>query len=250
MPIQVGKALHPELDLGFQCDNTGDNISDKNGSYCELTALYWAWKNLPKDIEYVGLAHYRRYLDINDRIIDRIQEGLIVIPRIKALNTDLFTDISLYTSMEDACMLLNSILDIVPAKRDIVVDYFFNNNKLSQYNMFLMNCDDFNDYCTFVFKIIGAYEAISFTYPYTRQRRVVGYLSESLLGLWIKINNKSFLQRNVEGLKSSSFKDKIRNFQNDIAFKIYHFGRKSKNIFYPEPVKVGFKIDGINLDNL
>ena len=44
MPIQVGKALHPELDLGFQCDNTGDNISEKNGSYCELTALYWAWK--------------------------------------------------------------------------------------------------------------------------------------------------------------------------------------------------------------
>ncbi len=41
MPIQVGKALHPELDLGFQCDNTGDNISEKNGSYCELTALYW-----------------------------------------------------------------------------------------------------------------------------------------------------------------------------------------------------------------
>ena len=32
MPIQVGKALHPELDLGFQCDNTGDNISEKNGS--------------------------------------------------------------------------------------------------------------------------------------------------------------------------------------------------------------------------
>ena len=35
MPIQVGKALHPELNLGFQCDNTGDNISEKNGSYCE-----------------------------------------------------------------------------------------------------------------------------------------------------------------------------------------------------------------------
>ena len=53
MPIQVGKALHPELDLGFQCDNTGDNISEKNGSYCELTALYWAWKNL-KDVDYTG----------------------------------------------------------------------------------------------------------------------------------------------------------------------------------------------------
>ena len=65
MPIQVGKALHPELDLGFQCDNTGDNISEKNGSYCELTALYWAWKNL-KDVDYIGLCHYRRYFDLTE----------------------------------------------------------------------------------------------------------------------------------------------------------------------------------------
>ena len=64
MPIQVGKALHPDLDLGFQCDNTGDNISEKNGTYCELTALYWAWKNL-KDVDYIGLCHYRRYFGFN-----------------------------------------------------------------------------------------------------------------------------------------------------------------------------------------
>ena len=59
-PIQVGKSLNSELDLGFQCDDTGDNISDKNGSYCELTALYWAWKNI-KNVDYIGLCHYRRY---------------------------------------------------------------------------------------------------------------------------------------------------------------------------------------------
>ena len=62
MPIQVGKALHANVELGFQCDNTGDNISEKNDSYCELTAIYWAWKNL-KDIDYIGLCHYRRYFD-------------------------------------------------------------------------------------------------------------------------------------------------------------------------------------------
>lgn len=70
MPIQVGKALHPELDLGFQCDNTGDNISEKNGSYCELTALYWAWKNL-KDIDYIGLCHYHRYFSIYEHKISQ-----------------------------------------------------------------------------------------------------------------------------------------------------------------------------------
>lgn len=50
-------ALHPAL--GYIPDNTGDNISAKNPNYCELTALYWVWKNL--DCEYIGLCHYRRY---------------------------------------------------------------------------------------------------------------------------------------------------------------------------------------------
>ena len=57
LPIQVGAALHPAL--GYVPDNTGYNISDKNPNYCELTALYWAWKNL--ECEYIGLCHYRRY---------------------------------------------------------------------------------------------------------------------------------------------------------------------------------------------
>ena len=58
IPIHVGKA-GKELELGFQGDNTGDNISEKNFSYCELTGLYWAWKHL--DGDYIGLSHYRRY---------------------------------------------------------------------------------------------------------------------------------------------------------------------------------------------
>ena len=57
LPVHVGAELHPELP--FVGDNTGDNISEKNNTFCELTGLYWAWKNLPDD--YVGLVHYRRY---------------------------------------------------------------------------------------------------------------------------------------------------------------------------------------------
>lgn len=43
------------------CDNTGDNISDKNPKYGELTAVYWAWKNL-KNVDTIGMSHYRRYM--------------------------------------------------------------------------------------------------------------------------------------------------------------------------------------------
>ena len=59
-PVQVGAALSEEKLLGFSRDDEGENISRKNRSYCELTAQYWAWKNVQAD--YYGFFHYRRYL--------------------------------------------------------------------------------------------------------------------------------------------------------------------------------------------
>ena len=59
-PIQVGAALMDSRFPGFLHDDTGDNISVKNRSYCELTAQYWAWKNVKAG--YYGFFHYRRYL--------------------------------------------------------------------------------------------------------------------------------------------------------------------------------------------
>ncbi|NLY01566.1 MAG: DUF4422 domain-containing protein [Rhodopirellula sp.] len=64
-PIQVGKAIH-SIDLGILSDDTGDNISRKNRWYSELTAHYWAWKNVT-ELDYVGFCHYRRYFSV-DRI--------------------------------------------------------------------------------------------------------------------------------------------------------------------------------------
>ena len=60
LPLQVGAEDHLSLGGNFYRDNTGENISRKNPMYCELTGLYWAWKNL--DCDAYGLVHYRRSL--------------------------------------------------------------------------------------------------------------------------------------------------------------------------------------------
>lgn len=61
-PIQVGASLTSARFFPV-LDNTGDNISDRNPHFCELTAHYWAWKNLKCDI--IGLNHYRRFFDFH-----------------------------------------------------------------------------------------------------------------------------------------------------------------------------------------
>lgn len=65
VPIQVG-AQGSAWNSGFVRDDSGDNISSKNPFYCELTGLYWAWKNyLPAhpEVDCIGLCHYRRFLN-------------------------------------------------------------------------------------------------------------------------------------------------------------------------------------------
>ena len=57
LPVQMGHAVHPAC--GYIGDDTGDNISERNANFCELTGLYWAAKNL--DSDYIGIVHYRRY---------------------------------------------------------------------------------------------------------------------------------------------------------------------------------------------
>ncbi len=61
-PIQTGRAIADETFNEMLGDNTGDNISNKNPRFCELTAQYWVWKNLEKveNPEYIGFMHYRR----------------------------------------------------------------------------------------------------------------------------------------------------------------------------------------------
>ena len=65
LPVHVGSANKESI--GYQRDDEGENISLLNPYYCELTGLYWAWKNLTED--YIGLVHYRRHFDMNSHIM-------------------------------------------------------------------------------------------------------------------------------------------------------------------------------------
>ena len=71
VPLHVG--CEGKEDLGYLGDNTGENISDLNGYYGELTGVYWVWKN-DQESDYIGICHYRRFFMNEQRQIMKEQE--------------------------------------------------------------------------------------------------------------------------------------------------------------------------------
>lgn len=239
MPIQVGKALHPELDLGFQTDNTGDNISEKNSTYCELTALYWAWKNL-KDLDYIGLCHYRRYFAFDKHAF--LSRDIILKPSIKDLNFRLVeknlvhdkhdvllakriiypycleTEYCVAHIKNDYELLENVIKEKYPDFCNSFNYIFCHNNKLSAYNMFIMKWDEFDRYCNWLFDILFEVERRIKISAYPDQARVFGYMGERLLNVYVHYRNLHIHYSPVvkisDDLPTSYFKSIICNFRN------------------------------------
>ena len=72
LPIHVGAAGKESIEdngIIYRRDDEGENISALNPYFCELTGLYWAWKNISSD--YIGLAHYRRHFSCNPHSKDK-----------------------------------------------------------------------------------------------------------------------------------------------------------------------------------
>lgn len=210
-PIHVGKALS-EIDLGIQGDDTGDNISLKNESYCELTGLYWAWKNL-KDVDIIGLCHYRRYFDFHGQcdalypltsyLISEYGNIDLSVPS-KLLHkldshsiiaaSPVFYEISIYNDY-CRCHISDDMrtLEEVFKERDeqLYLEAFnkvmFQNSKLRHYNMFVMKWDLFDEYCNWLFGVLKDVEdRIDISHYDSVQKRIFGYMAERLFNVFIE----------------------------------------------------------------
>ena len=201
-----------------QGDDTGDNISDKNFKYSELTVQYWAWKNA--DLDYYGFCHYRRYFNfdassrqkpdkyaninhkyIDDEVLNKIIcEPDKIISKMNGCPIALTAPIDVWNigasniyvnymattilSIGDLDILLDVIHELSP-EYDEVAKKYMKAHLLYSCNMFLMRKDLFFRYCEWLFPVLFECEKrIDFTNYDIEKMRVIGHLGERCLGIF------------------------------------------------------------------
>lgn len=237
IPVHVGHSLANQ-EYGWLRDDTGDNISIKNPNYCELTALYWAWKNL--DADAIGLVHYRRHF---------LSPKIGKIKKIKFLTNSCDDELkwnSILSKQEVEKILIKYPI-ILPKKRhyyietvesqyvhahhkqDIEIVRKILENKSQKYleafnehmnqrsthicNMFIMKKKYLNEYCSWLFDILFEVEKNIDISNYTRNdARIFGFLGERLLDVWLNINCLNYYENNIINFENQNWIKRGRSF--------------------------------------
>lgn len=205
--IQCGSALSPKLS-GVVHDDGGRNISEKNREYCELTAHYYAWKNV--DADYYGFCHYRRFflfdeafkgpylavntlLDKNKKLLGSEQElelifdgHDIIVPRSEDMGL---------TVKEHYCTArfhysedLKLFFEILKEKAPMLVQAakkYFSQNRQYFCNMFIMSRKYFFQYCENLFAVLEEFDKRKTAHGDFQSDRTDGYLGEIFTGIYV-----------------------------------------------------------------
>lgn len=185
----------------YRDDANFDNIAEKNANYCELTALYWAWKNLK--VDYVGLVHYRRlFMEPNSNSIlsketleDITSKYEIVLPRKR--NYYIESTYSHYKHNHNISDLLKAREVIQEHYPEYVssFDLVMKEKKSHRFNMFIMKKNKLDEYCSWLFDILFKVESqIDIDHYDAYQARIYGFLGERLLDVWIEGNQEKYAE--------------------------------------------------------
>ena len=200
LPLCVGVATAEPT--GFAGDDTGENISARNSTFCELTGLYWAWKNLSD--AYIGLVHYRRYFSLRPcfnyrRSLRRVLTGqqaqaLLqgrdgILPRPRRYYIETLYNHYAHTSYAEPLAETGRILQekypaYYPAFRRLR-----RRTSAHMFNMLILRRDHLDAYCTWLFDILFELEKRVDATGYSKfHARFFGRVSELLLDVWLDQN--------------------------------------------------------------
>lgn len=253
LPIQVGTATSSVRYPEMVHDDEGVNISMLNSSYCELTAIYWAWKNL--DADYYGLCHYRRYFSFSDLQYKtdgygNIVEKVLDKPTIHKYCLDDPEKISRTITNYDIITVSEDVISNWPKKNHSMREQYANEEYLHgndfdlmisiiqelypQYaetaqkfssgtkgfflNMSIMKKDLFNEYCSFLFGVLQNFQKKADLSLYNKNEiRCIGHLGERLTSIFIlqKMQSCKILQLQRFIVDRLFNQEKLQSFTED-----------------------------------
>lgn len=243
LPVHVG-AEGKNLELGYTKDNSGENISAKNPSFCELTGIYWAWKNL--DSKYVGLAHYRRHFSLSkksknpfDNIMTfselkpMLKKHSVFVPKRRKYYIETMYSHYAHTHYAEHLDVTKQIISEKYPEYLESCEKVYKQTSAFMYNMMIMRKDLFDSYCQWLFDILFELEnriGDKVKDYDSFQARLYGRVSEIIFNVWLDYQVKS------RKIKVSEIKeipciytekiDMVRKVKSFIAAK---FGNKKYN---------------------
>lgn len=221
LPLHVG--AEGKESIGFVGDNTGDHISAKNPQFCELTGLYWAWKNV--DADYIGLAHYRRHFCGKGRgePLSRVltaqeaqhllagKDGLLPKKRNYYIET-LYSHYAHTMHVEPLDVAGEIIREKYPAYV-AAFEELKHRRSAHMFNMMVLRRDHLDAYCTWLFDILFELERRVDTAAYDAfHGRFFGRVSELLLDVWLSEQHLDLVEVPVIGIEKTNWLKKGGSF--------------------------------------
>ena len=202
LPVYAGASVCPDEISDVVPDNTGENISFLNPYYCELTALYWAWKNL--SYTHLGLMHYRRYLTLKkgdsldciltkEQIVELFSETDIILP--KAHDYRIETNYSQYIHAhhKQDIDVVKEIIDTFYPSYKCAFETVMKQRSGHRCNLFIMDKEKADDYLSWLFSVLLRFDGMVDMHDYSdADKRAAGHIAERLLDVWIEKNGYSY----------------------------------------------------------
>ncbi len=202
-----------EIPPNMYLDDQGENISEKNKSYCELTTQYWAWKNMQAD--YFGFCHYRRlfsfaqktvrpmeyYGQLDERAITELcldektmrefisRYDFIIVIGVPAQELKAESVYEQYLNspelhIKDVDILLQVIQEKYPELYPSAQQYF-SGSVCYHCNMFIARKELFYEYCSILFDVLQEVEKRADFSEYSKEAyRTIGHLGERMAGVY------------------------------------------------------------------
>ena len=172
-------------------DNEGENISEKNKQFCELTALYWIWKHAREDI--LGLVHYRRHFlfpkNWKECMLNNQVDVILPVPLYVAPTVE--ENFKSRHDPSDWEFMMQYLKDNFPENYQAACR-FFKGNLYSPCNMFVMKRDVLDALCSWLFPILFKVAEHGGEKDNSYLNRYPGFISERLISLYFEINREKF----------------------------------------------------------